>query len=167
MLEPEPLFVNPKIFRWAARAVAMAIATTSATATAAATTTATASRPEVEVIQPGTIALASQVQPRVSVAALSSRKPGEPWVSSRVHSRRFPFSSSSLLDPGIGTDWAPYRPWTRAPTTCLAVPVKVSRLSPPRRPNHTAELGEKPSLAMASHRPSRLPSHTLLLLRPK
>jgi hypothetical protein len=52
---PEPLFVSPKIFRWAARAVATAIATTSATATAtaAATTTATASRPEVEVIQPG------------------------------------------------------------------------------------------------------------------
>jgi hypothetical protein len=40
---PEPLFVSPKIFRWAA----------TSTAAAAATTTATGSRPKVEVIQPG------------------------------------------------------------------------------------------------------------------
>ena len=53
------------------------------------------------------------------------------------------------------------------PPPALPFPVKVSQLSPPRRPDHTTELGEEPSLAMASHRRPRLPSRTLLLLRPK
>lgn len=43
---PEPLFVSPKIFRWAATSA-------TATAAAAAATTATASRSKVEVIQQG------------------------------------------------------------------------------------------------------------------
>jgi hypothetical protein len=47
----EPLFVSPKIYRWAATAIATTSAT--ATATTAATTTTTASRPEVEIIQQG------------------------------------------------------------------------------------------------------------------
>jgi hypothetical protein len=59
-----------------------------------------------------------------------------------------PFTvASSLLYPGVVTDWAPYCFRTLAATIYLTLSRYVSRLRPPRRHDHIAELGEEHSLA--------------------